>query len=66
LVVVAAAGVWVAEALNTAIELLADAAVPTAHPLIGAAKDVAAAGVLLAALGSILVAVAVFGPRMTG
>jgi diacylglycerol kinase (ATP) len=35
--------VWMAEALNTAIELLVDAAFPERHPLVGQAKDVAAA-----------------------
>ena len=45
LIVFAIAGVWVAEALNTAIERLADAVVPERHPLIGAAKDIAASAV---------------------
>lgn len=31
----AIAGVWIAEALNTAIEFLADAAVPQVYPLVG-------------------------------
>lgn len=48
--------VWAAEALNTALEFLADE-IDTAHrPGIGRAKDVAAAGVLIAALVSILIA----------
>src|SRR5262245_29243629 len=42
LIVFAIAAVWVTEALNTALERLADAAVPQRHPLVGAAKDVAA------------------------
>lgn len=48
--------VWVAEAVNTAIECLADALHPEHHPLIGRAKDVAAAGVLLASIGAMTVA----------
>lgn len=54
------AGVWVAEALNTAIEFLADAAVPQRHPLVGKAKDVAAGGVLIAAVNAVVVGVVVF------
>jgi diacylglycerol kinase (ATP) len=54
--------VWMAEALNTAVEFLADAVHPEQHPLIGRAKDVAAAGVLLAALTAACVGVSVFGP----
>lgn len=58
------AGVWITEALNTAIEFLADAAVPEQHPLIGNAKDVAAGGVLLAAVNAVVVGVVVFGSRL--
>lgn len=48
--------VIVAEAFNSAIEALADAVHPEEHDLIGCAKDVAAAGVLAAALISVAVA----------
>ena len=48
--------VWVAEALNTALEFLADEVNQEHRQLIGRAKDVAAAGVLLAAFVSLLVA----------
>ena len=54
--------VWCAEGLNTALELLADAAVPTRHPLIAKAKDVAAGAVLLAAIGAAVVGVLVLWP----
>ena len=56
--------VWVAEALNTAIEALCDVASPRPHPLVRRAKDVAAAAVLCAAAAAIAVAIAVFGPRL--
>lgn len=56
--------VWVTEALNTALELLCDAAVPERHPLIGAAKDVAACAVLITAIGAVLVGLTVFAPRL--
>jgi diacylglycerol kinase (ATP) len=55
--------VFVAEAFNTALESLADATVPERHPLVGTAKDVAAAGVLLAALGAVLIGGLVFVPH---
>jgi diacylglycerol kinase (ATP) len=62
-VVVASVTVWVAEGLNTALELLADAVSPAFHPLIGQAKDVAAGAVLLAATGALVIGVLVFGPH---
>ncbi|MDD5035363.1 MAG: diacylglycerol kinase family protein [Methylococcaceae bacterium] len=62
LIVLVMAAVWVAEALNTAIELLADATHPEHHPLIGQAKDVAAGAVLIAAISSMIVGVLVFWP----
>jgi diacylglycerol kinase len=57
--------VWVAEAFNTAIEFLTDLVSPDYHPLAGKAKDVAAAGVLIAALYAITVAWVVFGDKIT-
>lgn len=46
------ATVWMAEALNTAVELLTDLVSPSFHPLAGRAKDAAAGAVLIAAIGS--------------
>ena len=40
--VAALASVWALEAMNTALESLADAAAPEQHPLVGRAKDAAA------------------------
>lgn len=62
--VVAIAGVWTAEAANTALERLADATAPDPHPLIEQAKDVAAGGVLVAALASFLIGLLVLGPPL--
>jgi diacylglycerol kinase (ATP) len=56
--------VWTAEAFNTALELLADAVTRERHPLIGQAKDVAAAAVLLSALGALLIGALVLGPHL--
>ena len=64
LLALAATVVWVAEAMNTALEVLSDAAVPEHNPLIGAAKDVAAGAVLLAAAGAVLVGLLVFAPHV--
>jgi diacylglycerol kinase len=64
LVALAVALVFSAEAVNTGLESLADAAVPERHPLVGAAKDLGAAAVLLAALGALAVAACVFVPRL--
>ena len=56
--------VWSMEILNTAIERLADAAVPEIHPLIAQAKDAAAGAVLVAVLGSGLIGLLVLGPPL--
>ena len=64
LVALAVASVWTAEALNTAIEFLVDLASPELHPLAAKAKDVAAGAVLVAAIGSLIVGVLVFGPHV--
>ena len=64
LVVLAVAGVWATEALNTAIEFLVDLASPGFHPLAAKAKDVAAGAVLVAAIASLAVGVLVFGPHV--
>jgi diacylglycerol kinase (ATP) len=56
--------VFAAEALNSAIEELADALHPDEHPGIGRAKDLAAAGVLLAAAAAAIVGLIVFLPRL--
>lgn len=58
LVVLAVGLVLVAEAVNGAIEHLADAVHPAHHPLIGIAKDAAAGAALAASLTAIGVATA--------
>lgn len=63
-VALAIVAVWTAEALNTAFEALCDVASPEFHPLVERAKDVAAAAVLIAALGAVAVACLVFGPGL--
>ena len=63
-IVLSLMAVWTSEALNTAFEFLCDVASPQFHPLVKNAKDVAAAGVLISAIGSTVIAVLVFGPRI--
>ena len=53
--------VWAAEALNTAVEAVVDLVSPARHPLAKAAKDAAAAGVLLAAVAAAVVGMLVLG-----
>jgi len=62
--VITVALVWLAESLNSALEYLCDAAVPEQHPLIGKAKDVAAAGVLICSGFAVAVALLVFLPYL--
>jgi len=62
--VLAIMAVWTAEAMNTALEFLADVASSEFHPLIEKAKDVAAGAVLLSALGSVIIALLVLGPHL--
>ena len=52
------------EALNTALELAVTLASPERHPLAKAAKDVSAAMVLIAAIGAVLVGIAIFRPYL--
>jgi diacylglycerol kinase len=55
--------VLAAEAANTSLESLADAVHPDQHPLIGQAKDVAAAGVLITSIAAAVVGTIIFLPR---
>lgn len=52
------------EAINSAVETLADRVSHERDPLIGRAKDLAAGGVLLAACGAAVIGLIVFLPRL--
>jgi diacylglycerol kinase (ATP) len=52
------------EAVNSAIEALVDLVSPQYHELARIAKDCASGALLLAVLGSLGVAAAIFGPRL--
>ena len=66
LLVIAIGQVWAAEALNTALEFLADEVSEEKRSRIGKAKDVAAFGVLVAAISSFIIGVIVFLPHIWG
>ena len=63
--VLAMALVLALEALNTAVELAVTLASPERHPLAKAAKDVAAAAVLVAAVGAAIVGTIILWPRLS-
>ncbi len=56
--------VWMAEFFNTALEAVVDMVAPEYHPLAKTAKDVAAATVLVGALGSIVIGLLILGPLL--
>jgi len=56
--------VWMAEFFNTALEAAVDMAMPDIHPLAGTAKDVAAAAVLVGAVGSVIIGLIILGPPL--
>lgn len=53
--------VWIAEFLNTALEIVVDLASPELHPLARAGKDVGAAAVLIAASSAVVIGVILIG-----
>lgn len=63
-VLLAAGLVLAAEALNTALEFLADVVHPEQHPGVGRAKDAAAGAVLIAAIAAAAVGAIVFVPKI--
>jgi len=52
------------EAVNTAIEAVVDMVQPDWHMMAGRAKDAAAGALIFAVIGSLVVAAAIFGPRL--
>lgn len=57
--------VWAAEAINSGIERLADRITRETDPDIGAAKDLAAGGVLAAAIAAAIIGALVFLPYLS-
>ena len=56
--------VWMAEFLNTALEIVIDLASPDLHPLAKAGKDVGAASVLIAAASALIIGILLLGPPL--
>jgi len=56
--------VWMAEFLNTALEVIVDLASPEKHPLAKIGKDVGAAAVLITAMVSVVIGVLILGPHL--
>ena len=56
--------VWTAEIFNTAMEVMVDLLQPEHHPAAKVAKDVAAAAVLLSAIGAVLIGLLLLGPSL--
>lgn len=52
------------ELINTAIEELCNMVHPEHHPIIKKVKDIAAAAVLVAAIGSVVAALIIFIPKL--
>ncbi len=63
-VAVCIAAVIAAEAVNSAVEALCDKVSPAYDPLIGKAKDLAAAAVLLTATGALAAGLIIFVPKL--
>jgi diacylglycerol kinase len=58
--------VFAMEIMNTVAEATVDLVTSAQHPLAKAAKDSAAAAVLVAAVSAVAVGIAIFGPRLWG
>lgn len=63
-VILAMMVVWVGEFFNTSVEALVDMTMPEYHPMAKIAKDVAAAAVLVGALGAALIGLLILGPPL--
>ena len=60
------ASVWSAEAINTAVERAVDLETREVNPLARAAKDTAAASVLIHAIASVVIGLIIFLPKLIG
>lgn len=56
--------VWVAEAINTAIEKIMDLLHPGHHPKVGIIKDLAAGAVLIASICAAVIGFLILGPPL--
>jgi diacylglycerol kinase (ATP) len=56
--------VWIAEFLNTALEVIVNLASPDQHPLAKVGKDVGAAAVLIAVIIALIIGIIILGPPL--
>jgi len=54
--------VWIAEFLNTALEVIVNLASPDQHPLAKVGKDLGAAAVLIATIIALIIGIIILGP----
>lgn len=66
ILILAIGSVWVAEFINAAIEAAVNLSVSEFHPMAKAAKDVAAAAVLITVLVAVLIGLLMLGPPILG
>ncbi len=64
LLILAAAGVWLAEFINAAVEACVNLSTASPQPMARVAKDVAAGAVLIAVITAILVGISLLLPRI--
>ncbi|MBI4394936.1 MAG: diacylglycerol kinase family protein [Candidatus Omnitrophica bacterium] len=65
LIIIAIVLVWVAEAFNTVLEIMANLVVGQRYSkIVKRAKDIAAAAVLIAAIGALGVGIVILGPHI--
>ena len=64
-IVIAIVLVWIAEAFNTVLEIMADLVVGERYSrLVKRAKDIAAAAVLFAVIGAVVIGILILGPHL--
>ncbi len=64
LIAIAICIVWLAEILNTALEVVTDLASPEVHPLARVGKDVGAGAVLLASINAVVIGLLILLPPL--
>ncbi len=65
LIVISVVLVWIAETFNTVLEIMADLVVGRRYSrIVKRAKDIAAAAVLIAALGALAIGITILGPHL--
>lgn len=63
-IIIVIASVLSLEMINSAIEKLLDHIAPEQHPVIGSIKDITAGAVLVASIGSVIIGIIIFLPKL--